>query len=354
MLIEGVIIMPYTPVTEQLSDTIRNLRKTTNTNAADLAKAINRSAGYISNLERGKSKQIELSELFDIFNFFSGNNEECNIIINQFLEKGLTAKLSKNEIHQKEEYVRFDKQFRQIKIPNSYIDYILGELNANSLTSKDVMKEVNSNRYIENPEQYEKNKIVIIQIDSGLIGERIIFELDDNFLQDIIDNKITSTNYINLQGLLYALFILKGLGEQKAADSSVDKLKEFKIYTLAERHQLVKEKNLGFSTDTPYQSISDLPDDMSQFFNICKQIIDILEKFNNVNSEYTLNKLNSLLDNLDTPQARSFTIGCFGLPIHMVESLNSEQCKELYQEIANLIRNKCKSAMDESNKIDTY
>ena len=148
--------MPYIKITNELSTTIKELRNITKTTAMELAKAICRSNGYISNLENGKSSQIDLSELFKIFDFFKNKNDECDIVITQFLDKGILPYLSKAETREKEEFVRFDKQFRMIKIPKSFIDYFKSELQKNSLTSYEIMKEVNSNRYIENPDRYKK------------------------------------------------------------------------------------------------------------------------------------------------------------------------------------------------------
>lgn len=342
--------MPYTKITNDLSDTIKNLRSITKTTAADLAKAISRSSGYISNLENGKTSQIELSELFKIFNFFKNKNDECDIIITQFLDKGILPYLSKAETREQEEFIRFDKQFRKIKIPKSFIEYIKSELQQSSLTSFEIMEEVNSNRYIDNPDQYKKNVIVIIQDERG-IGERIIFDLDEKFLQDILDGKITSTNYINLDGLLYGLYLKLGYDVETALKNAHHRLIEDKIYTFEERKRLIKEENVGLVFNRPNLDSTHLPDDVNEFYDISKKIFDILEVLNDVNPEYTLNKLQLLYNNLQQPKSRDFTLGCLGLPFNLTETLSQAERKQLYKDIHQLITERCKS--NNNNNIDT-
>ena len=96
-----------------------------------------------------------------------------------------------------------------------------------------------------------------------------------------------------------------------------------------------------------------LPDDINEFYEISQKIFEILEALNDINSEYTINKLHSLYSNLQKTKTRSFTIGCFGLPFHLTESLTSKERKQLYKEITELITLRCQSNDDET-ELDMY
>lgn len=352
-------------VTKELSSSIKKLRKITSTHAKELAGIINRSTGYISNLENGKTSKIDLYDIINIFEFFNERansmqddtssisiKEQCSNIINNYLINETDAPLDDKEIQERTEYLIFDKQFRTIQITAEFKDYVITQLNDNKITAGDVIDEVNLNRDLPNADTLPKNKIVLNASAESIMNLMIAFDLDRNYLADILDGKIKSTNYITLQGIVYAILFLSGMSSKRASVESTAILYKCKIYNSMELKNIMFREKVGMIVP---EVDSSLPKDYIDLMKIIKDIVDIFSDFNETDHEYTTKKLADFLTNLNSSnESASFTFGCFSLPFHLVNKINQEERIKLYSDIVDLIVSRCSNNQSGSGKIDIY
>ena len=351
-------------VSKELSSIIKRLRKLTSTTAKELAEKIDRSTGYISNIENGKVSKIELYDIINIFEFFndransiqedkSGINikEQCSNIINNFFLNESEEPLDDKELMERQEFILFDKQFRTIQITPEYIKYVSSELEENNITAIDVIRELNTNRHLPNAEALPKNKLILNSASHSIMTLSIAFELDETFLSDILDNKRTTSNYINLQGIIYAIYILKGMSSKKASVESNLTLLDCKIYNLIELRQIMTREGVNMILPKPDSS---LPKDYVELVTVIHDIVDVFLTFNEKNHEYTMKKLSDLLNNLKGGnEVASFTFGSFGLPFDLVSRIGQEERTDLLNDIVDLIKTRCTNSQ-KSAKIDLY
>lgn len=323
--------MPNANVTPELSSIIKEMRQLTGTNAKDLADHIKKSAGFLSNVENGKATSIDLDVLFKIFNYFHKKNKDVDIQIDNFIENCMEVTYSLEEIEQRKNFTLFDKQFRNITIPPGYIDFIKQELQDKKISVDEVMEEINRNRDIDNPDGYEKNMLILNYQNSGG-SETIVFELPSNFLDDILNGQIKKTNYVNLQGLLYALFILEGLSPLAAVEASHKELYRHKIYTLSERNKIMKDleikKLIGDN-----QSKSELPESVIEYQKYVTRILKVLSITRDFDNDYLNSKLNAFSENLETAESRSLMLGLIGLPLFKLKDVPEDKQKEAQKEL---------------------
>jgi len=335
--------MATTKVTPELGKIVRDLRKQAGITAADLAKAIRKSSGYISNIENSKAKIINCKDMFDIFEVLVSDavdksrvNDFLNSIKIDFDPSDITSEIKR------EFFILFDKQFRAINIEESLVEYIKTEMDREGFTVDDVIAELNSNRAVENPEKYQKNKLIVGFLDDNFSVETIVFDLPTEFLSDILSRNTRSTNYIRLLGIVYALRMLIESNASVALSQAKAILYENRIYTLDERNKIMHdEEQLGVLQEIKRTHIdkskSKLSEELIQYYEALNGLVDVLDVIKDEDAAYTAQSLENLAKSLNTYRVTSMALALLAMPLTGVETLTVDEQKLLFSKIRRLV-----------------
>ncbi|MBE6034946.1 MAG: helix-turn-helix transcriptional regulator [Clostridiales bacterium] len=339
--------MPKIFMNEDIGNALKKMRLEKNILIADIAKELNFSIGYISNLENYKTKTTDLKKLYKLIDYLTYNSEDNKKILLNHLSKQ-SIKLSGEEIEDFKSSInnreQFDLQYRTFNITDELISFISNELQENNIKPIEVIKELNKNTDLTEEEKNcapeMKNKIIFSKDNSYTV---IVFDLEINFLDKIISGEIKSCNYIILNGILYAINLLKGLDVANALLEAKHSLYKNKIYTLSEIQDLKEKENLANISNnllSQFDEVSSLlPQDVINFYKSLKGLIILLEKLSDKNKPYITESINSFITNLKNVKTRSMMLALMGLNLENIKGLTASEQQEIFTDIKNVIKN---------------
>lgn len=344
--------MPTTKVTPELGKTIKELRKLTDTTSKDIADLIGKSTGYISNVENCKTPTIDCQDVFKIFKFLEERDSSISSRITHFLDN-LKIDFSESEIEERQRekrfYIKFDEQYRVIHIENSLVEYLKNEISNSDITDTDIMQELNSNRYLsEEDRAIEPNLLHVKSLDEETIQTAIKFELPDDLLNNILKKKIRRSNYITLLGIVYALQLLKGKDVEQAKIDASNILYSKKIYTLDQRNAILKEEEIkSIISDIKRidKDSSKLPQNEIAYYNIARQLVDLLGVIKDNNVDYTANVLYRLVKNLKNYKTMSMSLALIGMDLKILEDVDPKEQISIFKEMRQLMEDRAKEAL---------
>ena len=259
----------------------------------------------------------------------------------------VTSHLTEDELQEEKWMHQFNHEIRQYPITNSLVELIHDKLDELTLSPEDFVKIINENRGLEGIEISEPNKLQIEIIDMGNGDYRIFssirFELPLDFIDKILSKKTTTISYINMEGILFNLFLSEGKTLEEAHKETDDLLFKNKFYTIKERNELIR-KSLKEKTDNneDFTFYDIQPTDYDKKYVKLKSEInkgfDILRDKNIV---YTCEHFEELLNNMhdDLP----FIVAIMSVPLHKI---NSDLKQGFWNEYQKLI----KSYIDKSKE----
>ncbi|MCM1162000.1 MAG: helix-turn-helix domain-containing protein [Roseburia sp.] len=239
--------MPSFELTENLRQTIRDLRKKKKKRGDELSKELGKGASYISQIENGKIKEIDFDLLSEIFHKITDLPEnEYNNFLNKLLDDAVSH-MTKDELLHEKWMHQFNHELRMFPITDSIISFIISSLISLGYSSQEFIDIVNENRSLEGIEITEPNKLNIEVIDRGNgnfgIISSIRFELPIDFLDKIISKQTQTINYINMEGIIFNLFLLLNGNNIEDAHAQTDKvLYDNHFFTIEERNNLIRAK----------------------------------------------------------------------------------------------------------------
>ncbi|MDO4841517.1 MAG: helix-turn-helix transcriptional regulator [Phoenicibacter congonensis] len=130
-------------MTDQIRDSIRNLRKSKGVRGDDLSKAVNKSPSYISRIENGKTVTIEDSTLFSVFQNLLGQDEES---VQEYMDMFI------NQVPVFDDFSNRVSSLSNIKqtILNDFIDCLANPENSDQFT-KSVVDAISLSSQAESP-----------------------------------------------------------------------------------------------------------------------------------------------------------------------------------------------------------
>lgn len=344
--------MSTTKVTPELGKTIKELRKLTDTTSKDIADLIGKSTGYISNIENCKTPFIDCQDVFKIFKFLEEKDSSISSRISQFLDN-LKIDFSEDEIEERQNekrfYIMFDEQYRVVHIENLLVEYLKAQIANSDITATDIMRELNSNRYLSNEDKDIKpNLLHVKHLEEKIAQTAIRFELPEVLLDDILNKKVRRSNYITLFGIVYALQILKGKEEEEAKADASDILYRKRIYTLDQRNAIIKEeeiKNITSDIKRIDKDTSKLPQNEIAYYNTLRQFVDVLGIIKDNNVDYVVSALYRLVKNLKNHKTASMCLALIGTNLKALEDIPPKEQIAIYKEMRQLMDNRVKEAL---------
>lgn len=332
--------MPNFELTENLRQTIRDLRKKKKKRGDELSKELGKGASYISQIENGKIKEIDFELLSEIFHKITDLPEnEYNNFLNKLLDDAVSH-MTKDELLHEKWMHQFNHEIRKFPISDSIISFITSHLNSLGYSPEEFVNIINENRALGDIEIPEPNKLNIEVIDRGNgnvgIFSSIRFDLPLDFLDNIISKRIQTINYINMQGIIFNIFLLENGNNIEDAHTQTDKiLYDNQFYTINERNKLIRtkvEEKVKNNEEFTYYDVQPTDYD-KQYTKLMSEIEDGLDFLRDKDIVYTCKRLETLSRNMHDDLG--FTIAIMSSPLHKIPN---EKKQEFWSEYQQLIK----------------
>ena len=322
-------------ITQTLAEIIKSEREKRNISARKLSEQLGKSITYISLIERKKVQKIDYESLDKIFHAILHDLDEksySEYMKNLSVTVGLD--LDNKDLENEEWLYYFSYIKREIPITDDIIEFIKTSLEELSITSDELISTINKNIGLKNKD-IEDNKLVIN--DTSISYK---FNLSENVVEEIIQKKKISSNYVLMLGIINNIYILKNYDSQEAIDKAYDFLFSHKFYTL---NQIVKSrkqhtqdknpKNNNYSNETEYE----LPIYEESF----KKSLDSLVSYFNFQRDFNILNAIKITDtlNYNLKYDAGFMNVIFKIPFFKYfKDFDKEQKQEFLNSLIELIK----------------
>ena len=339
--------MPSFELTDNLRQTIRDLRKKKRKRGDELSKELGKGASYISQVENGKIKEIDFDLLDDIFRKITDLPEpQYNEFLNNLLDN-VSSHLTKEELQHEKWMHQFNHEIRQYPITDSLVEFIKNELEKLHYTPSEFVKIINQNRGLEGVDLPEPNKLQIEIVDSGNGGygvySSIRFDLPDDFISKILSKETKTISYIYMQGILFNIFLSEDNSFEDAHKKTDDLLYENKFYTIKQRNKIIHD-NLKEKTEKKEKfTFYDIqPTDYDkQYTKLESEITDGLEYLRDKNIVYTCERLEEFVKNMHDDLGLSIAI--MSSPVYRIDENLKQKFWDDYRQLVKSYINQSKN-----------
>lgn len=306
------------PITELLQNSIKTLRKQYNKRGDILSKELDKGASYISQIENGKIKEIDFDSLMCIFKaIYSVPEVEFIKLFSSYIDS-LLIEQTKSQLV-KENWIHiFLVQEIPYPVTDWVINFIQNKLNSLGKSPYDLIQEINRNHQLQSwyyGSNYYPNKAYVIaqepsvydSLEEFKLSITTVYKLEDNYIDDILNRKITSINYINMEIIFRQLFSM----ESDYLPSVLEKVSKIMIdnnfLNTFERYDFLQRKNSSIVSENSQEFIfyDKLVTNYKEKYQKLKsevfdKIDDSLENYYRANSAYSCETIDKMLKNFDS------------------------------------------------------
>lgn len=329
--------MPNVNLTEHLRNTIRDLRKEKKKRGDELSKEIGKGAAYISQIENGKIKEIDLSLLNKIFHKITDlSGEEYNNFLDDLLNETV-CHMTQEELEHEEWVARFNYELRKIPITDSLVEFIKDKLDELNYTPEEFVNIINENRGLQDDTITEENKLIIKIIDLGNgnfgVSQSIRFNLPHDFIAKILSKETKTINYINMEGIIFNLVLFDNNSVEDASKKAEQLLYDNQFYTIQERNKLVHDNlNKKIENDDSFEFYDIQPTDFDKHYvKLKSEMMSGFDALRDRNIDYTCNRLEKMLKNMHYDLALFTAISA--APIYKIDLDKRNDFWKDYQEL---------------------
>lgn len=290
-------------VTNELAELLKSTRIENNIQAKDLAAQINRSASFISRLENGAVKSIDIDDLNAISKYLFSNASNQEVLLEQ-IYSSLRIKHSREEIESLIWFMNYDMVDRRIPIPNDFIKELNQLIDDSDISREILLTRINNNEML--PESIKSDSTIPfntwIHVDNSECGPEIIkIRMSKELFDSIFSGKSNKSSYTFLLCIIFYIFKIMQHGSVSDitdADNNalLDKAKTFlydhKIYTIPEKQDL-------YSASISENKVSDLLGSFDKDnLNIINDILSGFHFYSNYDVKAANQQLQALSDNM--------------------------------------------------------
>ena len=198
------------------------------------------------------------------------------------------------------------------------INFIQNKLNSLGKSPYDLIQEINRNHQLQSwyyGSNYYPNKAYVIaqepsvydSLEEFKLSITTVYKLEDNYIDDILNRKITSINYINMEIIFRQLFSM----ESDYLPSVLEKVSKIMIdnnfLNTFERYDFLQRKNSSIVSENSQEFIfyDKLVTNYKEKYQKLKsevfdKIDDSLENYYRANSAYSCETIDKMLKNFDS------------------------------------------------------
>lgn len=347
-------------ITPELGARLKDFRNQYKIKAKDVAMMLDKSAAYVSKLEKGEIQQIERLEFERILNFIAGDDG-----YKKFIEY-VSDLADEEELRESTLLLNFDWLERILPIPEELVEYINSKIEKNKVDIGSLTEYINKNDDLDTA-FFEKHNIDKEKVESNVwINYRdvdsnsvrrcfILVNVNQKEIEDILGGIQKKSNYLKVFVILYHIFKLEDLSkclilQEKdrtlAQQKTEEKLQKYKFYTYAsKRKQLLK-----------LQGQFELDDVLSKFDAtngmLTNKLISYISFLSEMDVSYTNIKLEGIINNFEKIDP-SFAIAYMAIPLEKLKELPISVKKDFLKGVNELIQ-KCCDIEDKSQGFEKY
>ena len=344
-------------ITEELTQLLKSLRIENGISAKALAEHINKSASYITKLEKGEIQSIHGDALFNILKFLLGEKSNPDEIIESVF-RTLNYKYTTKEIENQVWFHNFDTVIRKIPVPEAFCTDTLEMLTANQISIDYLVERINQNEFIPDKsfcdiKTYPVNQWFECKF-NGVSETYILLELDKVRIASLLNRKTSISNYVTLLAIImYSLRLIN-----YSIDAIIDKatirdlqelaqsyLQRYKILTLTEKQARIEkaltkaERELQLSSyDVENLKVKD------EFI----ELLDVYSEFNIKTANKSIASINKNME-WDAP----FIMRIASIPFRELEPCSGTMKHAIISEIEQVFQ-KYKEIPSDKRKIEEY
>lgn len=339
-----VIYMAKLHVDEEFGLQLKDFRNQYQVKAKDVATHMEKSAAYISKLEKGEIHQIDKEEFVKMVNYISASENGYQLFCERIIGTMNPEALDSSTIAS-----NFDWIDRTLPVPEEYCAYIKRKILENEISFDELANYINKNDDLDN-KFLQEQKIDLIsteknvwipynEADSKRIKRNyIIVKINAQEIENIIERRIKKTTYLYLYVILYHIYKLQELNRHLVLDESVrtnikrkttNKLNEFKIYTLSDKAKAISQA----SNEAELEKVLNAFDIKNQ--ELMRELIGGIYYISEQDVEYTNAKLESIIANLR--EDPSFSLAYMALPLEKMFALPFKVKKDFLDGVNELI-----------------
>ena len=317
--------MPTITVTDELINIIKSERKLRNFKSGDLSKILNKNTSFISQLENGRIRQLDLRIFHGIFEKLIPDDKGRSEFVSDLL-KQLSVKLTKDEIKKQVWMATFDLQFRLIPIPEGIIEFLKDKTNSleeKGFTAKNIIDKVNLNEGLT--EDLKENQVYAEYSEDGELSFSIKFKLEDSLIENIINKTTEKISYIYILGIINAIYKLEGHNTDESYDLAQKTLYSNRFYKLIEKNSIIKQENKEL-----------LSKQDKDFLKLRNELISQITYLGDKDVEYINKRLSVLLSNLNVEQ--NLTLALIGVSLVELKDVDRSKKQDFINEYREMIQ----------------
>lgn len=328
-------------VTSLLQNSLKQMRKEFNKRGDTLSKELGKGASYISQLENGKIKEIEYDFLLDIFHTITGMSEDPFM---SYFIKFINSVISSCKAKESLLYEYWIHIFVVQDVPHPITpwikDFIENKLSTSGHTPEDLVQDINRISGRRNSlslyDDLIPNKAYLSAHEdrSAIFNETFSlsiyasYNLDSDYILNILNNEINSINYMNMQAIFETLFLfdssydLAGAYEKTLKimkdNQFYDTFELFDSFSLGESLNNTKEEAVSPNEFRFYDDLvlnyrekySQLKDELFEKMDFA------LQQYYSANHAYSCEVMEVIMKNLNTDPG--LVLALLSSPLHKI------------------------------------
>ena len=331
--------MPRVEITTELAETIKSYRIQNKIQSKDLAEYVHKSPGFITRIENGNIKTIDIATLYSMLSFIIREDNESKIA--EDIYHNLTIKYTQDEIKEQLWFTNFETVKCLIPIPSALIDDINKRLLSIGISRETLLFRINSNEALSKEEITNNsiaNNLWYTHKNDNTGLKSIKINIKENEINDILDKVWKSSPYIFILAIAFTLLKIERYGNKTHIDadenlelmnSTTAYLNSYKFYSVSEKNRLL----LGTKTKQEYLEILNTFDIKNS--ELIKGIISGIKYASNCNITDTNEKLESLYENMQWDLG--FMLKIFSINYRGLGKISVTNKRELLAKIENMI-----------------
>jgi transcriptional regulator with XRE-family HTH domain len=345
-------------VTDDIANRLKTIRMKNSIKSKELAEHIEKSAAYITKLEKAEIKNIDKELLKKIINYITSSEDGFEKFFEDYI-----IEIPANEIDSDIWMMNFDSLERKIPVPKALVNYINEELGRLNVTTTALINYINENEDLNsdffskhnlNRNDYELNiwhKYATIEDEQHRVAFFILLNLNVEQLDKILSFELDSCNHMILFAVVYHLLKYDNKLNGQPSDNdtlqskAINILQQFKFYSLSDRSKLSKQAK----TKDEFESLlNDFDKDNMEHITNFLNCVNFLSDYD---IKYANEKLKGIVENLEMDC--SFALSFMAISLSTLSDINVTQRKKFLDSVRNLI-NQFNSTNKSESQIELY
>lgn len=345
-------------IDEEFGLQLKDFRNQYQVKAKDVAAYMEKSAAYISKLEKGEIRQIDKDEFVKMVNYISSSENGYQLFCERIIGTMNPDALERSTIAN-----NFDWIDRILPVPEEYSIYIKKKIIEDNISFEELADYINKNDDLDN-KFLQEHKIDLVsaekniwmpyyEADSKTMRRNyIVAKISAKEIEDIVERKENKTTYLYLYIILYHIYKLRELKKHLILEESTrtnikrktnNKLNELKIYTLSDKAMAISQAN----NETELKTVLNSFDLKNQ--ELMNELIRGIYYLSEQDVEYTNSKLEGVIANLRNDP--SFSLAYMALPLDKIFALQPKVKRDFLDRVNELIE---KSTSVVKDKLEKY